>query len=86
MIFFFLADLNVIKFHDDLIANPDLEMQRTLQLQQTFALHVAPTGFINTGINEYDVGHKGGMVLEPLDVPLADRLSLERAETSQLQK
>ena len=63
-----------------------MEMQRTLQLQQTFPLHVAPLGFINTGVNEYDVGHKGGTVVQPLDVPLADRLSLERAETSQLQK
>jgi len=66
----------------------ELEMQRTLQLQKTFTLHVVPMGFINTGLNEYDVGHKGGITAMDVngDVPLVDRLSLERAEISQLQK
>ena len=63
-------------------------MRRTLQLQQTFVLHIAPTGLINTGLHEYDVGHVRSttLPLETLDVPLADRLTLERAEISQLQK
>lgn len=85
-------------------------MQRTLQLQRTFALHPA-AGFINTGLvvqqqknkaQQYHQHHHGhnhlhhhhhghhhestSLVDDDDDIPLADRLSLERAEINQLQQ
>lgn len=76
-------------------------MQRTLQLQRTFALHPA-AGFINTGLvqqqlqqqqqqnrNHAHHGHhheSNSLVDDDDDIPLADRLSLERAEINQLQQ
>lgn len=30
-------------------------MTRTLQLEQTFALHSLPMGFINTGLHEFQI-------------------------------
>lgn len=83
-------------------------MQRTLKLQQTFALHSA-AGFINTGLvqamqhpnhhhnsivhhhhhhhHSNKHSHDSNSVTDANDdVPLADRLSLERAEISQLQQ
>ncbi|XP_057378127.1 uncharacterized protein LOC130700128 [Daphnia carinata] len=86
-----------------------LEMQRTLQLQCTFALYPA-AGFINTGlvvvqqqeqhqnkqkkkrkVNKNRNGrlqnHESScLVDDDDDVPLADLLSLERAEINQLQQ
>lgn len=73
-------------------------MQRTLQLQRTFALHPA-AGFINTGLvqqqqqqqnrnHAHHVHHheSNSFVDDDDDIPLADRLSLERAEINQLQQ
>lgn len=85
--------------------NTALEMQRTLQLQCTFALHPA-AGFINTGLviqhqeqqqhkqkkrkinkNRRLQNHESScLVDDDDDVPLADLLSLERAEINQLQQ
>lgn len=90
-----------------------LDMQRTLKLQQTFALHSA-AGFINTGLvqaiqhptsnHQLHHGHHGhhhhhhhhhtnkhshdswSAADASDDVPLADRLSLERAEINQLEQ
>lgn len=80
-------------------------MQRTLNLEQTFALHSLPTGFINTGLYEFQAQcrnsnghhhhhhhhhyhhhHHSHTNAADYDIPLVDRLSLERAEISQLQK
>ena len=71
-------------------------MQRTLQLQRTFALHPA-AGFINTGLvmahqqakkqQQQQQLQTNSLVLDDDDdIPLADRLSLERAEINQLQQ
>ncbi|XP_063597614.1 regulator of G-protein signaling 9-binding protein-like [Penaeus indicus] len=62
------------------------EMLRTLTLQHTFTLHVGPTGLINTGVNEYGQGYRGGASIDNMDLPLDDRLALERAEVNQLHK
>jgi hypothetical protein len=102
-----------------IIENAALEMQRTLQLQCTFALYPA-AGFINTGLvvvqqqqikpankqqqkkqkkkkktsnnnrtnNRRLQNHMESSCLvdDDDDVPLADLLSLERAEINQLQQ
>lgn len=75
-------------------------MQRTLQLQRTFALHPA-AGFINTGLVVHQLNKQqqqnkhhhhqpketsGSLAGDDDDIPLADRLSLERAEINQLQQ